>query len=85
MNMVYYNGVKERKSCMKYIDNDAFIIEVEKAILESGFTKRKIAEALDMSPQNLNKLLNKKNFSMADAKKILDVIGFEIEFEIKRK
>jgi hypothetical protein len=85
MNMVYYNGVKERKSHMKYIDNDAFIIEVEKAILESGFTKRKIAEALDMSPQNLNKLLNKKNFSMADAKKILDVIGFEIEFEIKRK
>ena len=70
---------------MKYIDNDAFIIEVEKAILESEFTKRKIAEALDMSPQNLNKLLNKKNFSMADAKKILDVIGYEIEFEIKRK
>lgn len=83
--MVYYNGVKERKSSMKYIDNDAFIIEVEKAILESGFTKRKIAEALDMSPQNLNKLLNKKNFSMADAKKILDVIAYEIEFEIKRK
>lgn len=83
--MVYYNGVKERKSYMKYIDNDAFIIEVEKAILESGFTKRKIAEALDMSPQNLNKLLNKKNFSMADAKKILDVIDYEIEFEIKRK
>lgn len=83
--MVYYNGVKERKSNMKYIDNDAFIIEVEKAILESGFTKRKIAEALDMSPQNLNKLLNKKNFSMADAKKLLDVIGYEIEFEIKRK
>lgn len=83
--MVYYNGVKERKSYMKYIDNDAFIIEVEKAILESGFTKRKIAEALDMSPQNLNKLLNKKNFSMADAKKILDVFGYEIEFEIKRK
>lgn len=70
---------------MKYIDNDAFIIEVEKAILESGFTKRKIAEVLDMSPQNLNKLLNKKNFSMADAKKILDVICYEIEFEIKRK
>ena len=83
--MVYYNGVKERKPFMKYIDTDAFIIEVEKAILESGFTKRKIAEALDMSPQNLNKLLNKKNFSMADAKKILDVIGYEIEFEIKRK
>lgn len=83
--MVYYNGVKERKSYMKYIDNDAFIIEVEKAILESGFTKRKIAEALDMSPQNLNKLMKKKNFSMADAKKILDVIGYKIEFEIKRK
>lgn len=70
---------------MKYINNDTFVIEVKKAILESGLTKRKIAEELDMSPQNLNKLINKKNFSMADAKKILNVIGYEIEYEIKKK
>lgn len=45
---------------MKYINNDTFVIEVKKAILESGLTKRKNAEKLDMSPQNLNKLINKK-------------------------
>lgn len=73
------------KNSMKYINNDTFVIEVKKAILESGLTKRKIAEELDMSPQNLNKLINKKNFSMADAKKVLDVIGYEIEYEIKKK
>ena len=45
---------------MKYINNDTFVIEVKKAILESGLTKRKIAEKLDMSQKNLNKLINKK-------------------------
>lgn len=76
---------EKRKNSMKYINNDTFVIEVKKAILESGLTKRKIAEKLDMSPQNLNKLINKKNFSMTDAKKVLDVIGYEIEYEIKKK
>lgn len=76
---------EKMKNSMKYINNDTFVIEVKKAILESGLTKRKIAEELDMSPQNLNKLINKKNFSMADAKKVLDVIGYEIEYEIKKK
>ena len=46
-------------------------------------SQRCIAEKLNITPQGLTKLLNKKNFGFEDAKKILNVMGYAliIEFE----
>lgn len=70
---------------MKYTDQEQFVMELRKAILESGVKQKDIADKLGIKPQYLTKMLNKKNFSLADAKKILDVIGYDLHFDIKKE
>ncbi len=68
---------------MKYENNEQVVIELKKAMLESKTTQKAVAEKLGIQPQGLTKLLNKKNFCFDDAKKILDAIGYELDFEVK--
>lgn len=68
---------------MKYENNEQVVIELKKAMLESKTTQKAVAEKLGIQPQGLTKLLNKKNFGFDDAKKILDAIGYELDFEVK--
>lgn len=68
---------------MKYENNEQFILEIRKAILESGDTQKHISDKLGITPQALTKLLNKKNFGMEDAKRILDCIEYDLYFDIK--
>lgn len=70
---------------MIYINIEQFVIEVKKAMLESNTSQKEIADNLGIQPQGLTKILNKKNFSMEDAKKILDTFGYEIDFTIRKK
>lgn len=70
---------------MKYEDQEQFLMELRKAILESGTTHKAIADKLGIKPQYLNAKLNKKNFSLNDAKEILDVIGYDLYFDIKKE
>ena len=54
-------------------------------IQDNGIKKTFIADNLNMSRSNLNSLLNKKNITLDDLKKICDVLGYEIEINIKKK
>lgn len=63
---------------IRYQEQEQVIIEIKKIMLEKHITQRQIAAALDITPQGFTKLLNKKNFSFADAKKILDVLGYTL-------
>lgn len=68
-----------------YKDNEQIIIEIKKLLLENKISQREIAKTLNIAPQGMTKLLNKKNFGFEDAKKILDAIGCDliIDFQIK--
>lgn len=79
---MYYYGFEGWES-MKYENNEQVVIELKKAMLESKTTQKAVAEKLGIQPQGLTKLLNKKNFGFDDAKKILDAIGYELDFEVK--
>ena len=79
---MYYYGCEGWES-MKYENNEQVVIELKKAMLESKTTQKAVAEKLGIQPQGLTKLLNKKNFGFDDAKKILDAIGYELDFEVK--
>ena len=57
-----------------YKDNEQILIELKKLMLETKITQREIAEKLNMKPQGLTKLLNKKNFGFEDAQKILSCL-----------
>lgn len=68
---------------IRYINNTQIVKEIKKLMLDSDISQRCIAEKLNITPQGLTKLLNKKNFGFEDAKKILNVMGYAliIEFE----
>lgn len=48
----------------------------------SGYKKIWIAEQLGITRQGLTKLMNKQNFSLDDANKILSIIGYELVSDI---
>lgn len=66
-----------------YQNQEQIIIEIKKIMLEQHTTQREIAEKLNITPQGFTKLLNKKNFSFTDAKKILDILGYKLVIELK--
>ena len=56
---------------IQYKDNEQIVIEIKKLMLEKQISQREIAEQLNIKPQGLTKLLNKKNFGFEDNKKIV--------------
>lgn len=66
-----------------YRNNEQLLIELKKLMLETKITQREIATKLDIKPQGLTKLLNKKNFSFEDAQKILAVMGYDLIVDFK--
>lgn len=66
---------------VKYENNDQLLDELRYTIRKSGKTQREIADNLNIKPQGLNKILNKKNFSFEDMQNILSAIGYELYIE----
>lgn len=64
-----------------YTDNEQLKKELKKCIIDNGFTAKKICDELDMLPQTYQTLINKKNFSFADMKRILDCMNVELHVE----
>ena len=64
-----------------YTDNEQLKKELKKCIIDNGFTAKKICDELEMLPQTYQTLINKKNFSFADMKRILDCMNVELHVE----
>lgn len=58
-------------------------ILVDEYINSKGIKYNFISDKLEMSRQALYNLLRKKNFNIDDANRILSVIGYKIEYDIK--
>ena len=69
---------------VQYKNNEQIIIEIKKLMLEKQISQREIAERLNIKPQGLTKLLNKKNFGFEDAQKILSAIGYDLIIDFKQ-
>jgi len=61
-----------------YKDNNQIAIEIKKVMLENNVSQREIAKKLDITPQALTKLFNKKNFGFEDASKILKAMNYNL-------
>lgn len=73
------------KYSINYNDNEQMKELINTIIKDNGIKKTFIADNLNISRSNLNSLLNKKNITLDDLKKICDVLGYEIEINIKKK
>lgn len=70
---------------INYNDNEQMKELINTIIKDNGIKKTFIADNLNISRSNLNSLLNKKNITLDDLKKICDVLDYEIEINIKKK
>ncbi|GAA6275964.1 MAG: helix-turn-helix domain-containing protein [Blautia caecimuris] len=66
-------------------NNDDLKIAVLKAIDDSGYKKSFIADKMGISRQAFSNFLNKSNFSLDDANKILNVINMYSNTVIHKK
>lgn len=64
-----------------YIDNDQLKKELKKCIIDNGYTAKKICDQLEILPQTYQSLINKKNFSFADMKRILECMNVELRID----
>lgn len=64
--------------------NDELKQAVYKAIDDSGYKKMWIAEQMGISRQGFSNFMNKANFSIDDANKILSLIGSNVIAEIHK-
>lgn len=66
-----------------YENNEQLKKELKKCIIDNGFTAKQISDSLGMIPQTYQTLINKKNFSFSDMKRILDCMGVELVIDFK--
>lgn len=59
--------------------NKDLIAIVNETIKSTGVTKTHIASKMNVSRQQLDNILKKQNFSIDDANKILQIIGYTID------
>jgi Helix-turn-helix. len=64
-----------------YKDNKQIIVEIKKLMLDCNISQRDLAKQLNITPQGLTKLFNKKNFSFEDAQKILQCFNYSLIVE----
>jgi transcriptional regulator with XRE-family HTH domain len=72
---------------MLYNDNEQLVIELKKLLIDNKCSQRDIAKKMGISPQALQNLLNKKQLSFSDMKKVLDCINYDllVEFSSRNK
>lgn len=68
-----------------YESTEQIILEIRKLMLEEKISQRQIADSLGITPQGFTKLINKKNFSFEDAKKILTAMGYRLICNFEKK
>lgn len=63
---------------MIYNTNEQLVTELKKLLLDTKFSQRDISKKMGISPQAFQNLLNKKQLSFADMKRILDCVNCDL-------
>ena len=71
---------------MKIINNNEELRDSIKDLIdENGVKKSWIAQKLNICNQNVNNLLGKKNISLEDANKVLNLMGYKATIVIEKQ
>lgn len=80
--MLFIMSVNMKGDYMEIKTNKELAQAVNDAIKESGYKKSYISDKLGISRQAFSNFMNKANFSLDDANKILNIIGKKTYTEI---
>ena len=64
-----------------FSDNDQLKKELKKIIIDAGLTQKEIAKKMEVKPQQYTNIVNKKNLSFEDAKRIVSAAGYKIQID----
>lgn len=64
-----------------FSDNDQLKKELKKIIIDAGLTQKEIAEKMEVKPQQYTNIVNKKNLSFEDAKRIVSAAGYKMQID----
>lgn len=68
-----------------YTTNDRLLAYLKAFLQKQNISNKEVAEKLNMSPQTYQHFINKKSFSLADLKKITDIIDYDITINFSEK
>jgi len=69
----------------KYIDNKTVRKEIDKLLIDIGISKAELARKMECKPQQLNNILNKRNFALSDLQRIYNALGYDLIIDIRPK
>ena len=64
-----------------FSDNDQLKKELKKIIIDAGLTQKEIAEKMEVKPQQYTNIVNKKNLSFEDVKRIVSAAGYKMQID----
>lgn len=67
----------------KYIDNKTVRKEIDKLLIDIGISKAELARKMECKPQQLNNILNKRNFALSDLQRIYSALGYDLYIDIQ--
>lgn len=68
-----------------YIDNEQMKKEIKKAIIDNGFSQKKIADIMECKPQQFTNIINKENFAFRDMKRICDAMNCDLIIDFVKR
>ncbi|MDR2277355.1 MAG: helix-turn-helix transcriptional regulator [Vagococcus sp.] len=66
----------------QFKDNEQLQIELKKVMLDLGYKNVDLAKQFDVTPQSINDMLKKKNFSFKDLQRICEVMNCKLMIDI---
>ena len=70
---------------MIYNNSEQVVKEFKKILIDNGLKQQFIADSLNLSKQSFNLRLTKKHITFDDLKEWLDVIGYDLCIEFKKR
>lgn len=68
---------------LKYTNSSQFISDYKKYLEDNGITSAHIARKMQISPQQLNNIYNKKELTFFDIQRLCTAINYECKVEIR--
>lgn len=62
----------------EYVENEQLKNEIKKILIDCNITNKEVAKRMGITPQTYQHLINKKQLSFADVKRIADNAGFKV-------
>lgn len=64
-------------------NQDTIRKEIDKLLIDLDVSKAELARRMDCKPQQLNNILNKRNFALTDLQRIYNALGYDLYIDIR--